>query len=39
MTVFLANLYTEANVVAIVCVIFMLLMVVSGIRQILKDKD
>lgn len=39
MLIILADLFTEAAVVGIVCAIFLLLMVVAGIRQILKDKD
>lgn len=34
-----ASANTEATVVGIVCVVFLLLFVVSGVRQILKDKD
>jgi len=35
-----AGLFVEAAVVGIVCVIFLILFVVAGIRQILKqDKD
>lgn len=36
---YLANLFVEAAVVGVVCLIFMALMVVSGIRQILHDRD
>ncbi len=36
---YLANLFVEAAVVGVVCIIFLALMVVSGIRQILHDKD
>lgn len=40
MVIFGAGLFVEAAVVAIVCVIFLILFVVAGIRQILKqDKD
>lgn len=35
----LANLFLEAAVVGVVCVIFLILFVVAGIRQILKDKE
>lgn len=35
----LANLFVEAAVVGIVCIIFLILFIVAGIRQILKDKD
>ncbi|NGX43412.1 MAG: hypothetical protein K940chlam7_01709 [Chlamydiae bacterium] len=34
-----AKLYVEAAVVGIICIIFLLLMVVAGIRQILKDRE
>lgn len=34
-----AGLFVEAAVVGIVCLVFLILFVVSGIRQILKDKD
>ncbi len=36
---FFANLFVEASVVGVVCVIFLLLFIVAGIRQILKDKN
>jgi len=35
---YLATLYTEAAVVGVVCVFFLGLMVVAGVRQILKDR-
>ena len=35
----LANLFVEAAVVGVVCVIFLVLFVVAGIRQILKDRE
>jgi hypothetical protein len=34
-----AGLGTEAAVVGIVCLVFMSLMVVAGIRQILKERE
>lgn len=34
-----AGLFVEAAVVGIVCLVFLILFVVSGIRQILKDRD
>lgn len=39
-TMFGAGLFVEAAVVGIVCLVFLLLFVVAGIRQILnQDKD
>ncbi len=35
----LISLFVEAGVIGIVCIIFLILFVVAGIRQILKDKD
>lgn len=35
----LADLFIEAAVVGIVCIVFLILFIVAGIRQILKDKD
>lgn len=35
----LGDLFVEATVVGIVCIIFLILFVVAGIRQILKDKE
>lgn len=34
-----ASLFVEAAVVGVVCFVFLVLFVVSGIRQILKDKE
>lgn len=34
-----AGLFVEAAVVGIVCAVFLILFIVAGIRQILKDKD
>ena len=39
MLIFVANLFIEAAVVGVVCLFFLILFVVAGIRQILKDKD
>lgn len=36
---FLANLFIEAAVVGIVCLVFLILFVVAGIRQIIKNKE
>lgn len=38
-TILAASLFTEAAVVGIVCAVFLILFVVAGIRQILKNKD
>jgi len=35
----LMALFVEAAVVGIVCIVFLILFVVAGIRQIIKDKD
>ena len=35
----LADLFTEAGVVGIVCIVFLILFVVAGIKQILSDRD
>lgn len=35
----LGNLHLEAAVVGIICGVFLILFVVAGIRQILKEKD
>lgn len=35
----LLNLFIEAAVVGVICVIFLILFVVAGIRQRLKNKD
>lgn len=34
-----AGLFIEAAVVGIVCLIFLILFVVAGIRQIIKDRE
>lgn len=36
---FLATLFIEAAAVGAVCTVFLILMVVSGIRQIRQDRD
>ena len=36
-TFFLARIWLEAAVVAAVCVVFLLLFVAAGVRQIIKD--
>lgn len=38
-TPILASLFVEATAVGIVCVIFLILFVVAGIRQIYKDRE
>ncbi len=35
----LLTLFVEAAVVGIICVIFLILFVVAGVRQIMKEKD
>ncbi len=35
----LGNLFVEAAVVGIVCVVFLVLFIVSGVRQYLKNRD
>jgi hypothetical protein len=35
----LGTLFIEAAVVGVVCVFFLILMVVAGIKQILKDRE
>lgn len=35
----LANLFIEAAVVGIICIIFLILFVVAGIRQMIKEQD
>jgi hypothetical protein len=35
----LGSLFMEAFVVGIVCVVFLLLFVVAGIRQVMKDNE
>ncbi len=37
--IFLATVETEATVVGIVCLVFLVLFIVSGIRQILKNRE
>lgn len=39
MQIYLANLFIEAAVVGIVCAVFLILFVVAGIRQMLKDRE
>lgn len=39
MKLFLATLFVEAAVIGIVCAVFLILFVVAGVRQILKDRD
>jgi hypothetical protein len=39
MAILLADLFTEASVVGIVCIVFLLLFVVAGIKQILSDEE
>lgn len=39
MTPIFANLHIEAAAVGVVCLFFMTLMVVAGIKQILKDRE
>lgn len=36
---YLANLQLEATVVGIVCIVFLCLFVVAGVRQIFKERD
>jgi hypothetical protein len=35
----LLSLFMEAGVVGVICIIFLLLFIVSGIRQVLKERD
>jgi len=35
----LLSLFVEAGVVGIICVIFLILFIVAGIRQMVKEKD
>lgn len=35
----IASLFVEAAVVGIVCIVFLILFVVAGIKQILSDRD
>lgn len=39
MNYLIANLFVEAAVVGVVCLVFLILFVVAGVRQILKDKE
>lgn len=39
MQIFFANLFIEAAVVGVVCIVFLILMIVAGIKQILDDRD
>lgn len=39
MNFILGGLFIEAAVVGIVCIIFLILMVIAGIKQILSDRD
>lgn len=39
MDLLLAGLFVEATVVGIICIIFLALFVVAGIRQILRDRE
>lgn len=34
-----ASLFVEAAVVGIVCIVFLILFIIAGIRQILKDRE
>lgn len=33
------SLFIEAGVVGVICVVFLILFVVAGVRQVIKDKD
>lgn len=35
----LAGLFVEATVVGIVCIVFLILFVIAGIKQIIKDQE
>lgn len=35
----IANIQLEANVVAVVCSVFLILFVVAGVRQVMKNKE
>lgn len=35
----LLSLFVEAGVIGIVCIIFLILFVVAGVRQMIKEKD
>ncbi len=37
--IFLADLFIEAAMVGLVCAVFLILFVVAGIRQIIKEKE
>lgn len=39
MKAIVASLFQEATAVGIVCIVFLILFVVAGIRQILKDPE
>lgn len=39
MTPLLADLFIEASVVGIVCIVFLILFVVAGIKQILSERE
>lgn len=39
MHIFLGDLFVEAAVVGVVCLVFLILFVVAGIKQILNDRD
>jgi O-antigen ligase len=39
MGIYLADLFVEAGVVGIVCIVFLILFVVAGIKQIRDDQD
>lgn len=39
MRLVLADLFTEAAVVGIVCAVFLILFIVAGIKQIIGDRD
>ena len=39
MDMILGSLFVEAAVVGVVCVVFLLLFVVAGIKQIMSDRD
>lgn len=39
MGIILADLFVEAAVVGIVCIVFLILFIVAGIRQIFKNKE
>jgi len=36
---YLGNLFVEAAVVGVICLIFLILFVVAGIRQIIREQD